>query len=101
VNLHAIQHTVVFRLRHARDSDEERDFLERAWALGELPGVQRFQVLDQVGQKNDYDFCLSMHFASQQAYDAYDAHPEHRRFVQEVWLPQVAQFLELDYVERR
>jgi len=95
-----IQHTVVFRLKHPRDSDEEQDFLDRARALGRLPGVQAFRVLNQVGRKNDYDFALSMHFASQAAYDAYDAHPEHQRFVHEVWLPRVETFLELDYTER-
>lgn len=93
-----ILHTVAFRLRHAAGSPAEAAFLERAAALGGLPGVGEFRVLRQVGEKNDFDWGLSMRFDSREAYAAYDAHPEHRRFVEEVWLAEVEDFLELDYV---
>jgi hypothetical protein len=38
-----------------------------------------------------------MEFASQAAYDGYNAHPDHVRFVEERWLKEVADFLEIDY----
>ena len=41
-----------------------------------------------------------MEFAGQDAYDAYNGHPDHVRFVQERWLPEVADFLEIDYASR-
>ena len=91
----SIEHTVAFRLKASVD---ERDFLRRAAALGALPGVLDFRILRQVSAKNDFEHALAMRFASRADYDAYDAHPEHRRFVNEVWLPDVAAFLELDYV---
>ena len=41
-----------------------------------------------------------MEFADQAAYDAYNAHPEHTRFVAERWDPEVEDFLEVDYRTR-
>ena len=38
-----------------------------------------------------------MEFADEAAYAGYDAHPAHRAFVAERWLPEVADFLEIDY----
>jgi Stress responsive A/B Barrel Domain len=57
-------------------------------------------VLRQVGLKNDFAYGISMEFADQAAYDRYNEHPSHVRFVTERWLPEVAEFLELDYAER-
>jgi hypothetical protein len=90
----AIQHTVAFRLH---DGVDEAAFLDEARLLGELSGVVDFEVLDQVGPKSSYTHALSMWFANQDAYDAYDGHPDHQRFVAECWLPNVADSLELDY----
>jgi hypothetical protein len=40
-----------------------------------------------------------MYFDSQLEYDAYNNHPMHLAFVEEVWLPNVADFIELDYMD--
>ena len=95
-----IRHTVSFRLIHAAGSAEEQSFLAAAERLAAIPGVEAFELLDEVGSKNDYRFGISMEFADRSAYDAYDAHPEHVAFVRERWLPEVAEFLELDYAAR-
>ena len=47
--------------------------------------------------KNDYDFGFSMEFADQAAYDAYNEHPTHVAFVSDIWIPEVEDFLEIDY----
>jgi hypothetical protein len=39
-----------------------------------------------------------MYFGDQSAYDGYNKHPVHLAFVNDVWMPNVADFLELDYV---
>ncbi len=97
----AIRHTVSFRLRHPDGSDDERRFLETAAAtLPAIPGVDAFEVLDEVSPKNGFRFGFSMEFADQAAYDAYNAHPEHTRFVAERWDPEVEDFLEVDYRTR-
>jgi Stress responsive A/B Barrel Domain len=94
----AIRHTVSFRLKHPAGSDEERAFLETATSvLTAIPGVTAFEVLEEVSPKNEYRFGFSMEFADQVAYDAYSAHPEHNRFVEERWVPEVEDFLEVDY----
>ena len=92
-----IRHTVAFALKHAADSPAERDFLAAARALNAIPGVQKFEVLRQVGAKNAYTFGLSMEFADAAAYAGYNDHPEHVRFVQQRWRSEVAEFLEIDY----
>jgi hypothetical protein len=92
-----IRHTVAFRLGHAEGSEEERDFLEAARALAALPGVESFELLLEVSPKNAYRFGISMEFADRAAYDGYNAHPEHVQFVQDRWLVEVVEFLEIDY----
>lgn len=92
-----IRHTVAFRLVHPPGSAAERDFLATARELAAIPGVERFEQLAQTSAKNDFTFGFSMEFADAAAYDDYNQHPAHTRFVQERWVPEVADFLELDY----
>ena len=93
-----IRHTVAFRLHHASGSAEEASFLSDAEALATIPGVERFEQLHQVSSKNGFAYGFSMEFADQAAYDAYNVHPSHVAFVQDRWVPEVEEFLELDYV---
>ena len=92
-----IRHTVVFTLAHPEGSPAEADFLATAGALSAIPGVEAFQILRETSPKNGYRFGISMEFADRAAYDAYNEHPDHVRFVQERWLAEVADFLEIDY----
>jgi hypothetical protein len=88
-----IRHTVVFRLRH-----EEGDFLRAASEqLAPIPGVERFEVLRQVGTQSEYRFSLSMEFADAGTYSGYNEHPNHTAFVRDRWIPEVESFLELDF----
>lgn len=94
-----IRHTVVFTLKHASGSLQERAFLRDAkTALEAIPGVEKFEQLRQVSKKNDYAYGFSMEFADQTAYDAYNIHPRHVKFVRERWEREVDRFLEIDYV---
>jgi Stress responsive A/B Barrel Domain len=93
-----IRHTVVFRLKHARGSGEERAFLDAARILAAIPGVEKFEQLRQVSAKNDYHLGFSMEFADQSAYAVYNDHPDHVAFVRDRWIPEVAAFMEIDYV---
>ena len=95
-----IRHTVAFRLRHRPGSAEEAAFLVDAERLGAIPGVEAFEILREVGEKNDFAFGISMEFADRAAYDGYNSHPDHVRFVDQRWAPEVADFLEIDYAQR-
>jgi heme-degrading monooxygenase HmoA len=95
-----LRHTVAFRLVHEEGSAEERDFLEAAEHLATIPGVEAFELLAEVSPKNGYRFGILMEFADRAAYDRYNEHPDHIRFVQQRWLPEVSDFLELDYSAR-
>ena len=93
-----IRHTVVFRLRHPAGSVAETDFLRTAREqLTAIPGVERFEVLRQTGGQSEYRFSLSMEFADAAVYSAYNEHPAHQGFVQGRWIPEVEEFLELDF----
>jgi hypothetical protein len=94
-----IRHTVTFALAHPTDSDAEADFLEAAERLATIPGVEAFELLAEVSA-NAYRFGISMEFADRAAYDGYSNHPDHVRFVQERWLAEVTDFLEIDYAAR-
>ena len=48
--------------------------------------------------KNGYSFGFSMEFADKAAYRTYDTHPDHVAFVRDRWIPEVAEFMEIDYV---
>ena len=92
-----IRHTVVFRLKHAKGSPEEKAFLAAAKALAKIPGVEKFEQLRQVSRKNDYTFGFSMEFGNQALYDGYNDHPDHVAFVRDLWMKEVEAFLEIDY----
>ena len=92
-----IRHTLSFRLVHPSGSAAEQEFLDAALTLAAIPGVQRFERLRQTSTRNDFTFGVSMEFADQRAYDAYVQHPVHRAFVAQRWVPEVDDFLELDY----
>ena len=92
-----IRHTVVFRLKHAPGSEAERDFLRAACELTKIDGVQKFECLRQTSPKNNFTFGLSMEFADSVAYAFYIDHPDHTAFVKGRWIPEVAEFMEIDY----
>jgi hypothetical protein len=93
-----IVHSVFFKLKHEAASTEESDFFAKAAKLAAIPGVENFQVLEEVSPKNPYTFGLSMEFATQADYDSYNNHPDHVSFVQNVWMNEVEEFQEIDYV---
>jgi hypothetical protein len=96
-----IRHSVSFTLAHPQGSAEEADFLAAAARLAEVvPAVEAFEVLREVSAKNAFVHGLSMEFADRAAYEAYNEHPEHVAFVQERWLAEVTDFLEIDYEAR-
>jgi len=92
-----IRHTVVFKLKHPKGSEEEKNFLDSIRKLAAIPGVDKFECMKQISKKNKYDFGVSMEFADQQAYDQYNNNPDHVAFVQNRWVKEVEDFLEIDF----
>jgi quinol monooxygenase YgiN len=91
-----IRHAAIFRLKHATGSTEEASFLSALAGLKAIPGVQDFAIWRETSPKNPYAFAVSMIFADQAAYDAYNTHPAHVAFVEGRWIPEVAEFMEHD-----
>lgn len=94
-----IRHTVAFSLKHAAGSEEEMDFLSAAMGLENISTVNNFECLRQISTKNPYSFGLSMEFESMEDYEFYNNHEDHMKFVQNRWVLEVTNFLEIDYEE--
>ncbi|WP_175398535.1 Dabb family protein [Paenibacillus xylanilyticus] len=96
----SITHMVTFTLYDGKDTPGAEAFLkESANTLAVIPGVENFQVLRQVSSKNEFDYSFSMVFANQAAYDAYNDHPVHRKYVEERWEKEVSRFQEIDLIQ--
>ena len=92
-----IKHTVTFTLRHPSGSLEEKTFLEAGMALARIPTVKHFECLRQTSCKSSFTFGFSMDFNTEEDYQAYNDHKDHLAFVNNHWIPEVVDFLELDY----
>ena len=93
-----IVHSVFMKLKHPKDSKEEASFIAEAAKLADIPGVLDYEIVREVSPKNNFEFGLTMKFASTEAYQAYNEHPSHVDFVENVWIPNVEVFQEIDYV---
>ena len=97
-----IQHMVIFNLPYAEGSIEADKFLEDGTRiLTAIPVVKNFQAFHQVSEKNDYQYGFSMVFANQEDYNTYNMHPDHVAFVEERWMKEVTDFLEIDLNRHR
>ncbi len=94
-----IQHSVIFKLKYPKGSEEEIRFMEAARRLSAIPGVQHFKIFNQISAKNKFEYGISMHFLSQEEYEAYSAHPDHEAFIRDFWMIYVVDFLEIDLLE--
>ena len=92
-----MEHTVTFRLKHPSGSPKEADFLSTAGELAGIPGVKDFHIRRQVSPKNSHTFGISIHFDSDEDFQAYSRHPLHVAFVRERWILEVEDFQESDF----
>jgi heme-degrading monooxygenase HmoA len=92
-----IKHTVTFKLKYLKGSEEEGVFLKAATELKTIPGIQNFECLRQISVNSHFEYALSMNFDSMETYNTYSEHPEHSAFVRKYWAAYVEDFLELDY----
>ena len=93
-----IQHMVIFNLPYKKGSSKAVKFLNDGnRILTGIPVVRNFQVFLQVSSKNEYQYGFSMVFSSREDYDAYNIHPDHVAFVEERWMKEVTDFLEIDF----
>ncbi|RDB05827.1 Dabb family protein [Runella aurantiaca] len=92
-----IRHSVIFKLKDAINADQKQAFFDAVDKLAFIQDVQKFEVLKQISPKNKFEYGISMEFETQEQYDFYSNHPEHVMFVQNYWLKNVDDFLEIDY----
>jgi hypothetical protein len=93
-----IQHMVIFNLPYSKESEKAIKFLDDGTRiLTGIPVVQNFQAFNQVSTKNKFQYGFSMVFANGEDYQTYNNHPNHVSFVQDRWMKEVTDFLEIDF----
>jgi hypothetical protein len=93
-----VQHMVIFNLSHPKDSVEAQKFIQDGNRIFTgIPVVNNFQAFNQVSPKNKFQYGFSMVFANRTDYSTYNNHPDHVAFVQNRWLKEVSDFLEIDF----
>ena len=91
-----IRYAALFRLKHSPGSAAEAGFLAALADLKAIPGVTAFDITREVSPRNDFDFAVSMQFASQADYESYNSHPAHVAFFETRWKAEVEAFMEQD-----
>ncbi len=92
-----ITHLVFFKFKPVVDAEGVQNFFVAAKKLSVIPGVENFESLKQTSKKNNYEFGLSMEFASNDLHQQYNKHPMHVQFIDKNWVPSIAEFMEIDY----
>lgn len=92
-----IYHSVFLQFKSELSQEQRDTFFAAAKKLAYIPGVQSFQCLQEISPKNSFEYGLIMQFETDAVYQAYTQHPDHVRFVEQVWIPAVASFQEIDY----
>jgi hypothetical protein len=93
-----VQHMVIFNLSYPKDSVEAQKFIQDGTRiLTGIPVVNNFQAFNQVSPKNKFQYGFSMVFANRNDYATYNNHSDHVAFVQNRWLKEVSEFLEIDF----
>ncbi|HLO43292.1 MAG TPA: Dabb family protein [Leadbetterella sp.] len=92
-----IRHSVILKLKSTLTVEQKTSFFAAVDALRNIPNVRQFEVLNQVSSKNKFEYGISMEFDTNEQFDAYTIHPDHVAFVSDFWIPNVEDFLEIDY----
>jgi len=93
-----IQHMVIFDLHYEKGTELAIKFLaDGQKILSNIPGVNNFQVFNQVSVKSDFTYGFSMVFDSGSDYESYSKHPDHHEFVENRWKKEVSRFQEIDF----
>ncbi len=83
-----IKHIVCFKLKDfaegaSKDENARRIKRDLEALPGKVPGVKRLEVgINIVADPMAYDIALYTEFASQEALDKYQSHPEHQKVAQ-------------------
>ena len=100
-----VQHVVVFWLKdHGNVKDQER-LVQAAKDLAKLPGVLGVKVgtvlpSERPVVESTYDVAMVFSFVDKKALADYEAHPVHRKAVDEVIKPLVSKIIVYDFVEK-
>jgi hypothetical protein len=92
-----IRHSVILKLKENISNESKKAFFDAVDKLKEIPDVETFEVLNQISPKNKFEYGISMEFDTNEKYENYSNHPVHVAFIQNFWIPNVEDFLEIDY----
>lgn len=96
---HGVQHVVLFSFLREPTADEDAEFRARirGWASAGGFSFRALRVgVDTSGRSRGYRYCLFTEFEDPEALAAYQAHPDHRAFVE--WVSSIGgESLAFDY----
>jgi len=96
-----ISHNAFFKLKDSLSNADKELFFTEINKLAGIEGVIDFKVVKETSPKNHFEYGATMQFKDQTAYDSYNSNPQHQKFVQEIWMKMVEDFMEIDYVEEK
>jgi len=96
-----IHHSAFFKLKDSLSSTDKELFFTEINKLAGIEGVIDFKIVKETSPKNHFEYGVTMQFEDQKAYDSYNSNPQHQKFVQEIWMKMVEDFMEIDYVEEK
>ena len=94
-----IHHNAFFKLKDSLSAADKELFFKEINRLSAIEGVIDFKVVKETSPKNHFEYGATMQFKDQEAYDAYNSNPQHVKFVNEIWLKMVEDFMEIDYTD--
>jgi hypothetical protein len=91
-----ITHGVIFNFKTNIKAETIKEFLQAAHNLNQIPGVIDLAISRQTSPKNTFAYGITMQFQHTADYAFYSSHSQHQNFIEQYWLPHVADFLEID-----
>ncbi len=96
-----ISHSAFFKFKDSLSAADKELFFAEINKLAGIEGAIDFKVVKETSPKNHFEYGATMQFKDQKAYDSYNTNPQHHKFVQEIWLKMVEDFMEIDYVQQK
>jgi len=92
-------HVLLFKWAENLDTSVKQEIMTLFKGLpSKIEGFNSISIEDMVMSSDGFDTIFIMRFASKEAQDVYQEHPDHRR-IQAIAPPLIAKFSEFDYWE--
>lgn len=92
-----VRHLIIFNTE-ASEAEVQRMFAQAQRVLGQIPGVEGFELGKAVGASPRYRYLLVVDFADESVITLYRDHPLHQQFANTVFRPMAPDRLTTDFL---